>query len=64
MGNIYTKGQKTAYETVPILSCELWKDLYPVDGKYFCASDRILDVTSFLMQIVFVYQIWVYKKYY
>ena len=64
MGNIYTNGEKSAYETVPILSCELWIDLYPEDGVFFCASDKVLDATSFIMQIVFLYQIWVYRKYY
>ena len=36
MGNIYSGNEKGAYDKIPILSCELWEDLYPTDGIYFC----------------------------
>ena len=62
--NIYHGDKKEAYKTIPILSCDLWIELYKYDGIYFCNSDRVVDCLSFILTFVFAYQIWVYKNNY
>ena len=47
-------------EPLPILSCHKWIVLYPDDGLWFCYSDRIIDYTSLMFAIIFIYEIIVY----